>query len=92
MAVTFGFLHGLGFAGALRETGLPQAAIPLALLSFNVGIEVGQLAFVAAVLLATALARPVTVRLPAWSRAVPVYVMGSLAAFWMIERALPLIR
>jgi hypothetical protein len=92
MAVTFGFLHGLGFAGALRETGLPQTAIPLSLFSFNVGIEVGQLAFVAAVLLVTALVRPVTLRLPAWSRAVPVYVMGSLAAFWMIERALPLIR
>jgi hypothetical protein len=92
MALTFGFLHGLGFAGALRETGLPAAAIPMALLSFNVGIELGQLAFVAAVLLVTALARPVTLRLPTWSRAVPVYVMGSLAAFWMIERALPLIR
>ena len=46
MAGGFGLLHGLGFAGALREAGLPQGEIPLALLSFNVGIELGQLAFV----------------------------------------------
>jgi len=92
MALCFGFLHGLGFAGALRATGLPPAAIPLALVSFNVGIELGQLAFVAVAMIITALARPLTLRLPVWSRAVPVYAMGTLAAFWMIERALPLLR
>ncbi len=92
MALTFGFLHGLGFAGTLRATGLPAESIPLALVSFNIGIEVGQLAFVLAVTALTALARPVRLRLPVWSRAVPVYGMGMLAAFWMIERSLPLLR
>jgi len=92
MALTFGFLHGLGFAGTLRATGLPADAIPLALVSFNVGIEIGQLAFVVAVTVLTAIARPMSLRLPAWSRTVPIYTMGTLAAFWMIERALPLVR
>src|SRR5262249_26247286 len=77
MAAGFGLLHGLGFAGALRETGLPLGDIPLALFAFNLGIEAGQLAFVAALLLgARALARW---RWPVWSRLVPVYTMGSLA-------------
>ena len=57
MAFSFGLLHGLGFAGALAEVGLPQGEIPLALLAFNVGVELGQLAFVAAVL-SLAPARP----------------------------------
>jgi hypothetical protein len=90
MALAFGFLHGLGFAGTLRAAGLPSEAIPLALFGFNVGIELGQLAFVLAVLALGALARPAARRLPAWTAAVPVYAMGSLAACWMIERALPL--
>jgi hydrogenase/urease accessory protein HupE len=92
MALAFGFLHGLGFAGTLRAAGLPAQAIPLALFGFNVGIELGQLAFVLAVLALTALARPATRRLPAWTTAVPVYAMGSLAACWVIERALPFLR
>ncbi len=92
MALVFGMLHGLGFAGTLRATGLPSGAIPLALVSFNVGIEIGQLAFVLAVTAVMAIARPATARLPAWSRAVPVYAMGALAAFWMIERTMPLLR
>ena len=91
MALAFGFLHGLGFAGTLRAAGLPSQAIPLALFGFNVGIEIGQLAFVVAVLAVTALARPFLRRLPTWTRALPIYAMGSLAAFWMIERARPLI-
>jgi hypothetical protein len=91
-AFAFGLLHGLGFAGTLRATGLPADAVPLALASFNGGIELGQLAFVLAVTVLTAAARPVTVRLPAWSRAVPIYAMGAFAAFWMIERSLPLLR
>jgi len=92
MAMTFGFLHGLGFAGTLRQVGLPSHAIPLALLSFNVGIELGQLAFVLAIVALGAAARPLLRPLPAWRRMVPVYAMGSLAAFWVIVRALPLIR
>jgi hydrogenase/urease accessory protein HupE len=87
MALAFGFLHGLGFAGTLRATGLPAGAVPLALFGFNVGIELGQLAFVLTVLALTAAARPLLRRAPAWSYALPSYVIGSLAACWMIERA-----
>jgi hydrogenase/urease accessory protein HupE len=83
MAVTFGLLHGFGFAGALAEAGLPQDDIPLALLSFNGGIELGQLAFVAAVLGAGML---VGRWLPARSSRLAVYAMGILSAFWCFER------
>ena len=92
MAFAFGLLHGLGFAGALLQAGLPQADVPLALLSFNIGIELGQLAFVAVLLTAAALVRPLPVRWPGWAGQVPLYVMGSLAAFWCFERAAALIR
>jgi hydrogenase/urease accessory protein HupE len=87
-AFAFGLLHGLGFAGALSEIGLPADEIPLALLTFNVGIEVGQIAFVAVVwgLLIAAGRRAEAA--PAWLRALPVYAIGSLAAMWCIERAL----
>jgi hypothetical protein len=91
MAMMFGFLHGLGFAGALREAGLPQGAIPLALLCFNVGIELGQLAFVAMALVVYRAARALALPIPEWGRTLAVYTIGSLAAFWMIERALPLV-
>ena len=88
VAFSFGLLHGLGFAGALAEVGLPQQAIPLALLTFNVGVELGQLAFVAAVLAVGAALAPL--RLPArWQRAVaplPAYAIGSVATVWLIER------
>ncbi|HYB99862.1 MAG TPA: HupE/UreJ family protein [Candidatus Limnocylindrales bacterium] len=86
MALAFGLLHGLGFAGALAETGLPQTEIPLALFAFNVGIELGQIVFVAAMLVASAMLRGLLTRLPSWVRLAPVYVMGALAAFWMMER------
>lgn len=82
----FGLLHGLGFAGALNEVGLPQEEIPLALFSFNVGIELGQLAFVAVVLVAWAALRRVPVRWPRWVTYSPAYLIGSLAAFWFFER------
>ena len=80
----FGLLHGFGFAGALADIGLPEHAIPLALLFFNVGVELGQLAFVAAVLMLWALLR--RVRLPEWAWRVPTYSIGALAAFWTIDR------
>ena len=83
MAVAFGLLHGFGFAGALAEAGLPAGDIPLALVSFNAGIEVGQLAFVGAVLAAGAL---VARWLPARSTRLAVYAMGILSAFWCFER------
>lgn len=86
VAFAFGLLHGLGFAGALAEVGLPAHAIPTALLLFNIGIELGQLTFVAlALLLFTVLVRaaPVLVRRAEW---LPPYAIGSLASFWLIER------
>lgn len=85
MALFFGLLHGMGFAGALREVGLPQGEIPMALFSFNIGIELGQLTFVAGLLAAAALLRRIDLPIPLPTRAA-VYVMGSLAAFWTIER------
>jgi hydrogenase/urease accessory protein HupE len=91
MALLFGLLHGLGFASALAAVGLPQEEIPLALFSFNLGIEIGQLAFVGAVLLLRrSLGRPLT-RLPGWAEAIPVYALGSLSAYWCFERAAALL-
>lgn len=91
VAAGFGLLHGLGFAGALAEVGLPTAEIPLALFSFNVGIELGQLAFVAAVLLAAAALRRLPVAWPRWSQAVPAYGIGTMATLWFLQRAVSLI-
>jgi hydrogenase/urease accessory protein HupE len=86
MAFTFGLLHGLGFAGALSEVGLPQHAIPLALLFFNVGVELGQLAFIATVLALAAIARRIPLPLPRWAPLIPPYAIGAVAMFWVIER------
>jgi hydrogenase/urease accessory protein HupE len=90
VAFTFGLLHGFGFAGALTEIGLPQKSIPIALLFFNVGVEIGQLLFIASVFAIIALARQITRRIdvprPAWAWAVPPYAIGSLAVFWVIQR------
>jgi hypothetical protein len=86
IAGCFGLLHGLGFAGALSAVGLPAREIPLALLSFNVGIEVGQLVFVVAVYASRAVLGPVVASMPTRLRQIPLYVMGSLAAFWCIQR------
>jgi hydrogenase/urease accessory protein HupE len=83
MALGFGLLHGMGFAGALREVGLPSGEIPMALFSFNVGIELGQLAFVLALLALAPLVRRIPIPIP---QRAAVYVMGSLAAFWVFER------
>jgi hydrogenase/urease accessory protein HupE len=90
IAFSFGLLHGLGFAGALAEVGLPQNSIPLALFFFNVGVEIGQVLFVAAVLAALYVVRHVTARLrvapPVWAWRLPPYAIGAVAAFWTIER------
>ena len=91
MAGGFGLLHGMGFAGALAEIGLPQEEIPLALLAFNAGIEAGQLAFVALALLAGALLRPLARRAPIPLGRVGAYAIGSLAAYWCFERAAELL-
>jgi len=90
MAAAFGLLHGLGFAAALREAGLPQGEVPLALFAFNAGIEVGQLLFVAVVLALRAALGARPARAPAWVRRVPVYGMGTLAGYWWFERTLAL--
>lgn len=86
VAFAFGLLHGFGFAGALSEIGLPAGHIPMALLFFNVGVEIGQLLFVTVVLgLATVIGlarRP----LPRWAALVPPYLIGSLAMFWVLQR------
>jgi hydrogenase/urease accessory protein HupE len=84
VAFTFGLLHGFGFAGALTEIGLPEHAIPMALLFFNLGVEAGQLVFIAAVLALWFLLGRFA--WSAWAWRVPVYLIGSLAAFWTIER------
>ena len=84
VAFTFGLLHGFGFAGALSEIGLPEHAIPLALLFFNLGVEAGQLMFIAISLAAWALVRRLP--MPSWAWRVPVYGIGTMAAFWTIER------
>ena len=81
----FGLLHGFGFAAALSEAGLPAGDIPLALASFNIGIELGQLAFVAAVgVAAFGLARA-GLR-PAWGQRAAAYAIGSLGFYWLLER------
>lgn len=86
MAGLFGLLHGLGFAGALTEVGLPQGEIPLALFAFNVGIELGQLAFVVVTLIGWTVLRAVPIRWPDSGIRVPAYAIASLAAFWFFER------
>jgi hydrogenase/urease accessory protein HupE len=85
IAFTFGLLHGFGFAGALSNIGLPQQDIPFALAFFNVGVEIGQLAFVLVVL---AIIKLLSFKKdwPVFVKKVPAYAIGSLATFWMIER------
>ncbi|MDB2554469.1 HupE/UreJ family protein [Porticoccaceae bacterium] len=91
LAGGFGLLHGMGFAGALAEVGLPQGSVPLALLFFNIGIELGQIAFILLLLGAWQLVkRP----LSGWQQRllpVPVYALGGLSAMWCIERGLLLL-
>ena len=86
VAFVFGLLHGFGFAGALSDVGLPQNEVPLALLMFNVGVELGQLMFIAVILLLVMALRKVRIEWPAWARQVPAYGIGGIAAFWFIER------
>jgi hydrogenase/urease accessory protein HupE len=86
VALTFGLLHGLGFAGALSEVGLPQGHIPLALLFFSVGVEIGQLIFIAAVLSFVAVVQRVRIPIPRWGEFVPPYAIGTVAMFWIIQR------
>jgi hydrogenase/urease accessory protein HupE len=90
VAFIFGLLHGFGFAGALAQIGLPQSSIPTALLFFNVGVEIGQLFFIACVFSIIALGGAIVSRINmpriAWASTVPPYFIGSAAAFWTIQR------
>jgi hydrogenase/urease accessory protein HupE len=86
VALTFGLLHGLGFAGGLSEVGLPEGHIPLALLFFSIGVEAGHLFFVGAVLVLIATGRRLGIPLPRWTALVPPYAIGSVAMFWVIQR------
>lgn len=86
LATGFGLLHGLGFAGALNEVGLPPDEIPLALFAFNLGIELGQLAFVAAIVMAIAALRKLPAAWPEWAIQLPAWTMGALGMFWFMER------
>ena len=90
VAFVFGLLHGFGFAGALAEIGLPKNAIPLAMFLFNVGVEIGQLAFVGVVLALIRVGQWAAARLqwtpPQWLRWIPAYAIGTMAGYWFIER------
>ncbi|CAI8759489.1 MULTISPECIES: HupE/UreJ family protein [Pseudomonas] len=88
VAFCFGLLHGFGFAGALAQIGLPQRDLPLALFTFNVGVEIGQLMFVAVVLSLRELLLRCRLPQPAvlYARPIASYGLGTLAAFWFFER------
>lgn len=90
VAFCFGLLHGFGFSSALTSTGLPRADLPLALLTFNVGVEIGQVAFVGLVLLLQRSFRQLEIIWPAWALRMPGYAVGSLGAFWTIQRTVML--
>ncbi len=85
-AFAFGLLHGFGFAGALAELSLPAREVPLALLCFNIGVELGQILFVGVVLAVRHALRRLPGRRPAWVSAVPGYVIGTIAMLWLMER------
>ena len=86
VAFGFGLLHGFGFAGALSDIGLPGDAAALALLLFNLGVELGQLLVVAVLLLGLTLLRLSKVELPIVVTRLPVYAMGTISAYWFVER------
>lgn len=86
VAFLFGLLHGLGFAGALSEIGLPEVHIPLALLFFSVGVEAGHFMFVGLVLALVAALRRLGRGLPRRAELIPTYGIGITAAYWLIER------
>lgn len=92
IAFAFGLLHGMAFAGVLADIGLPAGAAPEALFLFNLGVEIGQLTFIAAVLLAMAAGRRLLAAshhtLPQWATSTPAYAIGALSAYWLIERTI----
>jgi hydrogenase/urease accessory protein HupE len=91
VAFAFGLLHGFGFASGLTELGLPRSEIPLALLLFNVGVELGQIGFVVLIFALDKSFRILEIIWPRWAELVPGYAVGSLGAFWTIERTMTMI-
>ena len=91
VAFLFGLLHGFGFASGLSTTGMPKAELPLALLFFNVGVELGQLVFVFTALALVRSFKVLEVRWPRWAKALPGYAVGSLGAYWTIQRTVILL-
>lgn len=86
VAFAFGLLHGFGLASALTSAGLPRSELPLALVSFNVGVEIGQLGFIALVLALERSFRVLEVQWPRWAAMLPGYTVGALGAFWTFQR------
>lgn len=93
-AVVCGLIHGLGFAGALSDVGLPKEEVGAALLLFNVGVELGQILFVLALMILVILARHTNehARLRRLAYPITVYALGGLAAFWLLDRAAPIVQ
>jgi hypothetical protein len=91
VAFAFGLLHGFGFASGLTSMGLPRAEIPVALLLFNLGVEAGQMLFVLLMVLLARAFRTLEIRWPRWVEAVPAYTVGTLGAYWTIQRTVLLL-
>ena len=91
VAFVFGLLHGFGFASGLSTTGMPKAELPWALLWFNVGVELGQLVFVFLALALVWSFKTLEIRWPRWVQALPGYTVGSLGAYWTIQRTIILL-
>lgn len=86
VAFAFGLLHGLGFAAALSEVGMPENAIVSALIVFNIGVEFGQLMFVLCILLLMHAVKKYVSLLPLWLIKLPAYFIGGISSFWLIQR------
>jgi len=91
VAFAFGLLHGFGFASGLTSMGLPRAEIPVALLLFNLGVEAGQMLFVWLIMLLERAFRTLEIRWPHWVEAVPAYTVGTLGAYWTLQRTVLLL-
>ena len=86
VAFAFGLLHGFGFAGALHQIGLPRDALALALFLFNVGVEIGQLVIVAGLLALTWAVSRTQFPIPVWVTRAPLYAMGTISSYWLLDR------
>jgi hydrogenase/urease accessory protein HupE len=91
VAFAFGLLHGFGFATGLAEIGLPRAEIPAALLFFNLGVEGGQLLFIAVLIALERASARMGVSFSPALRMLPGYIVGTLGAFWTFQRLAPLV-